>query len=156
VKLPYAEDMNYWQSSKTAPDTWIEKAKAEIIRAGGKVLGEGFVSEGTTGNAAYMLMFGFGLDSFKAVWPVLPTRSGKYQSSAKTQAATMLYHDVKARCVAAKVLGTRAAFFNWFVLPTGQTASEAAAPDLVRMIPRILAGPPTGQLQIVEGEFVED
>lgn len=153
MKLPYAETMNYWQSSGVSPDSWIEKAKTEISRAGGKILGNGFVNEGTTGRSAFMLAFSFGDDQFKAVWPVLPTKSGNNQASARIQAATMLYHDVKARCVAAKVLGFRSTFFNWLVLPNGQTASEAATPDLMQSIPALLNAPQP--LMLVEGEIVD-
>lgn len=135
----HAEDVgHYWKTSKTAPDTWIERAKQQITKAGGVILGEGFVSE-TEGRAAYMLAFRFGETLFKAVWPVLPSKGGDTHA-ARVQAATMLYHDVKARCVATKVLGARAAFFNWLVLPDGRTTSEAALDELADQVPLMLGG----------------
>lgn len=50
----------------------------------------------------------------------------------------MLYHDTKARCMAAKVLGSRAAFFNYLLLPDGRTAAQIAAPELLNLYPKML------------------
>lgn len=51
----HAEEVgNYWKTSRTSPDRWMEKARAEIVRAGGSVLAEGFGSEPQTGRAAYI------------------------------------------------------------------------------------------------------
>ncbi len=94
----YAEDLNYWQTSRTSSDTWIEKAKRQITQAGGTVLGEGFGSEAQTGRAAYMIAFQIDGQAFRITWPVLPSRTGK-TTAARIQAATMLYHDIKARCL---------------------------------------------------------
>jgi hypothetical protein len=178
----YAEDVgNYWKTSKTSPDTWLEKAKREIERAGGKALREAFGREGDgraaytwlekakreieraggkalreafgregDGRAAYMLEFELGGDVFRVVWPVLPSRSGN-ERAARIQAATMLYHDVKARGISAKVLGVRSAFFSYLALPDGRTASQASAPELMREIPQMLGGHP----QLVSGEIVD-
>lgn len=84
-----------------------------------------------------MLEFEFGKDRFRAVWPVLPSKT-KNERAARIQAATMLYHDVKAKCVAAKVHGVRAAFFQYAVLPDGRTAAQVAMPDLVNLYPKML------------------
>lgn len=51
----YAEAVNYWQTSKTSSDTWLDKAKKEINAAGGQVLGEGFISEALTGQSSFVL-----------------------------------------------------------------------------------------------------
>jgi hypothetical protein len=131
----YAEDVNYWQSSTIAADTWMDKTKAEIKAAGGRVTRSAFGDE--NGRAAYMIEFSFGQDTFRAVWPVLPTRT-KIERAARIQAATMLYHDVKAKCVSAKVHGQRAAFLQFAVLPDGRTAAQAASPDLIAAYPRLL------------------
>ena len=136
---PYAEDVNYWKTGKSAPDVWIEKAIREIASAGGEVRGEGFGREASTGRAAFMLSFDLGGERFKIVWPVLPTRRGE-EYSARRQAATILFYDVKARCLSAKVLGARAAFLSFLLLPDGRTAAQLAAPELMEAIPRILAG----------------
>ena len=135
----YAEDVNYWQTSRVAPDMWVDRAGHEIERAGGSVLGQAFGRDGQ-GRAAFMLTFDLGGERFRIVWPVLPSKSGN-ERAARIQAATMLYHDVKARAVAAKALGARAAFFSFLLLPDGRTMAQVAAPELEAMIPRLLAGP---------------
>lgn len=132
----YAEDVNYWKTSKTSPDTWLAKAKREIIRAGGEVLGEAFGSE-QGGRSAFMLAFKFSGEEFKVIWPVLPSKSGDNRA-ARIQAATMLYHDVKARAVSAKVIGPRAAFFSYLMLSDGRTASQVATPELLERMPKLL------------------
>jgi len=154
--LPYAEDINYWKTSKSSPDTWMDKTKRQIKQLGGDVLMEGFGSEPTTGRAAFMLGFEIGGDKFKIVWPVLPSKSGN-EKAARIQAATMLYHDVKAKCVSAAVLGTRAAFFSFLMLPDGRTASEVSAPELAQAIPALFAStaPKLKAGNVLEGEFNE-
>lgn len=134
----FAEEVNYWKTSRTSPDKWIEKARREIVKAGGSVLGEAFGSE-LGGRAAYMLAFEFNSESFKTVWPVLPTKTGAIHA-ARIQAATMLYHDVKAKAVKAKVFGFRAAFFCYLMLSDGRTMSEISAPQLMEIVPKLLVG----------------
>lgn len=138
--IPFAEDVNYWKSGASAPDTWIDKAKGEIKAAGGTVIAEAFGSEATTGRAAYMLEFEFDGERYRAVWPVLPCRakSTTNERAARIQAATMLYHDVKARCVSAKVLGVRSSFFSYLMLPDGRTAAQVATPEVSQLFPRML------------------
>ena len=140
MELPYAEDIgHYWQTSHSSPDVWIDRAKKIIQDMGGEILADGFGSAG--GRAAFMLAFKFKDDKFKVVWPVLPTSSGK-DASAKRQAATMLYHDVKAKSMTASVLGPKVAFFSYLMLADGRTASELAAPELSGVFP----------LQLKQGE----
>ena len=129
-----AEDLNYWQTSKSSPDTWIDRTKQQIEGISGKVLAEGYGS--SDGRAAYMLAFQLGEEQFKIVWPVLPSRTGK-QRAARVQAATMLYRDVKARCVSAQVLGTRNAFFAFLMLPNGQTISQVNTGGLLDALPQL-------------------
>lgn len=143
----YAEEVNYWQTSRSSADQWIEKAKAEIRGVKGQIIGEAFGAD-ASGKAAFMLHFRLGEDQFKIIFPVLPSKTGK-TSAAKIQAATILYHDVKAKCVLAKVLGLRTAFLPFLLLPDGRTASQASNQELV--IPQILGGTP----QLVAGEVLE-
>ena len=138
--LPHAEDVNYWKTGRSAPDAWLDRAKKEIEKAGGHHLGEGFGSDAATGRSAYMIAFELEGDQFKIVWPVLPSR-GENERAARVQAATMLYHDVKARCVSAKVRGARAAFFSYLLLPDGRTAAGASVPELVDVVPTWLSRP---------------
>jgi len=138
MNLPYAEDVgHYWQTSQSAPDTWIDWAKKIIQDMGGEILTEGFGS--ASGRAAFMLAFKFEGQQYKVVWPVLPTRSGS-EIPAKRQAATLLYHDVKAKAMTASVLGARAAFFSYMVLKDGRAASELASPELSEAFPLQLKG----------------
>lgn len=134
----YAEDVgNYWKTSTAGPDSWIDKTKAEIKTAGGRVIRDGFGDE--EGRAAFMIEFTFGGSTFRVVWPVLPSKT-KAERAARIQAATMLYHDVKGKCVSAKVHGLRAAFFQYAVLPDGRTAAQVAAPELLELYPKMLTG----------------
>lgn len=135
MKLPYAETVNYWQTGQSGPDRWIDDAQAEIRAIGGKIHGWAFGADTATGKAAYMLDFELGGERFKVVWPVLPTKSGKNDLAARRQAATMLYHDIKSRCVTAKVMGKRVAFLSYLLLPDGQPLAHVATPDLAQQLP---------------------
>lgn len=140
MKQPYADEVNYFKTGTTAPDTWIDNAKKEIRTAGGKILSEAFGKD-ETGRAAYLLEFAFGSERFRAIWPVLPVKKPTDERAARIQAATMLYHDIKAKCVSAKVHGLRAAFFQYLALPDGRTASQLAMPELSAAYPKMLAAP---------------
>jgi hypothetical protein len=133
----YADDVNYWKTSTADPDSWMTKARREIVAAGGSVHGEMFGSQ-EGGRAAYRLDFSFDRDHFRVIWPVLQPRNAKDIRAARVQAATMLYHDVKSKCVSAKVHGARAAFFQYAVLPDGRTAAQVAAPEPLDLYPKQL------------------
>jgi len=132
----YAEDLNYWKTSARAADTWIDMARKEIDRAGGAFQGEVFATD-VTGRAAFMLSFALAGDVFRVTWPVLESKTGNWKA-AKVQAATLLYHDVKARCLAARVLGARASFMAFLVLPDGRTAGQVASVELAHALPKLL------------------
>ena len=136
MNLPYAEDVkHYWQTSQSSPDVWIGRAKKVIQNLGGDILADGFGSVG--GQAAYMLAFKFEEQEYKVVWPVLPTHCNR-EIPAKRQAATMLYHDVKAKAMAASVLGVKVAFFSYMMLPDGRVNSELATLKLVAAFPKLI------------------
>ena len=135
----YSEDVNYWQSGKSSPDSWLEKAKKEIRAVGGQVVGSGSFSEDITGRAGFMLAFRLDGEDFAIKWPVLRSKSGNHLS-AQRQAATALYHEVKAACVKLKFLGARSAFFAYLMLPDGRTASQASAPKCVAILPALIGG----------------
>ena len=139
AELPYAETINYWRTSKSAASTWLARARAEIVKVGGNILGYATGFDIVRGRAAHMMAFELRSDRFKVMWPVLPSKAGD-ERAAEIQAATMLYHDVKARCVSAKVLGTRAAFFSYLMLADGQSVSELSTPELAEAIPGFLSG----------------
>lgn len=149
MKKIYAEDVNYWQSSQAAPDNWIEKAKKEIRSVGGTIFGSGSFSEDITGRAGFMLAFELAGERFTIKWPVLQSKSGNHRS-AQRQAATALYHEIKAACVKVKFLGARSAFFAYLMLPDGRTASEAGSPELVEILPSIIGGTPGGRQSLLD------
>lgn len=132
----YAEDINYWKTGKTSPDGWIDKAKNQIVKLGGKILSEGFGSQ--DGRSAYMLGFEIEGNRFRSIWAVLPTRIESDARAAKIQAATMLYHDIKSKCISSTVKGPRAAFFEYLMLSDGRTAIEASDVELLAGIPEML------------------
>ena len=122
MKKKYAEDVNYWKTGNSAPGVVLERARKEIDKTGGTVMASGEVSDGE-GGSAYLLAFTLDNDSYKVSWPVLESRS-KDVAAARRQAATMLFYDVKSRCVTAKVLGARVAFTAFLVLPGDQTVAD--------------------------------
>lgn len=134
-----AEDCNYWKTSKSSPDQWVEKTIKLIEQFGGEVLGNAFGSE--QGRAAYMIRFQLDGQRFRLTWPVLPSEP-RDAFHARRQAATMLWHHVKAQCVAAQVLGARTAFLPWVELDDGRIVGHLTDAELARQTPRILlAGP---------------
>jgi len=136
MELPEAESINYWKTSQSGPDKWIERATKVIEQYGGKVLAEGFGSN-ANGNAAYMIGFEMHGEKFKAVWPVLPSNA-RDERAARVQAATLLYHDIKGKCISATVLGARVSFFSYLMLSDGRTAIEATEKELLEGIPKQL------------------
>jgi hypothetical protein len=157
-KLPYAETVNYWETSRSSADSWIDKAKKEISQIGGRVIAEAFGSEPQTGRSAFMLAFDAGGQHFKIVWPVLSSKTGK-DKSARIQAATFLYHDVKAKCMVAKVFGVRKAFFEYLMLPDGRVTSDLASDEMANLLPDIFNSNvktlKSGDEDITDGEFRE-
>lgn len=135
VKL-YAEDVNFWQTGTSGTETWMDRTRRQIEELGGKVVAEGFGSDGE-GRAAYMIGFRLGDDTFKLVWPVLPSRGGKV-TAARIQAATSLYHYVKSVSLYAVVVGSRAAFFSHLLLPDGRMAAQVANEEIGEMVPAML------------------
>lgn len=134
--MPYAEEVNYWKTSKSDPDSWIEKTKRQIEALGAVTKAQGFGH--ADGKMAYMLGFEIGGDKFKVIWPVLPQKYLDGERAAKVQAATMLYHYVKSVCLFAVVVGPKTAFFSHYMLPDGRMASEVASNELTAMTPQLL------------------
>ena len=99
-----------------------------------------------------MIAFEISGDRFKIVWPVLKSRSGN-EKAARRQAATFIYHDVKAKCLSATVLGARSAFFSYLLLPDGRTVSEASDSEVIRLLPSIVRLELGTGDEVVEGEY---
>lgn len=134
----YAEDIkHYWRTGTSSPDAWLDRTKREITDADGVVLRSAYADE--HGIAAYLIEFRFIPlpDVYRIVWPVLESRTGN-ERAARIQATTFLYHEVKSRCMGAKVLGARAAFFSYVVTPDGRTAAQLTTPELSERWPKML------------------
>ena len=123
-----AEDMNYWKTSKSSMSTWLDRLTKQIEDVGGEVYIKATGRNPTTGLAAVMVNFQIGDDVFKIVWPILESRTDNLKA-ATVQAATLMFHDIKARCMSAKILGARTAFFAYYMLPDGRSAAEVGVSD---------------------------
>lgn len=135
----YAEDVNYFRTSKSGADTWLERAKAEIKRVGGQVVGSGSFTEDISGRAGFMLAFRLDDDDFTVKWPVLQSKTNQHRA-ARVQAATALYHEIKNACVKLRFLGARSAFLPYLMLPDGRTAAEVTSSQLLEALPAIVGG----------------
>ena len=133
--LPYADEVPYFKTGASSPDTWLDKAAVELKRRGGRVNMRAQGTDPMTGGEALMFVFELEGESFKILWPILPVKNEKDKLAARRQAATMIYHDVKAKCITAEVLGARTAFFSFLLLPDKRTVSELSAPELMNGLP---------------------
>jgi hypothetical protein len=140
-QLPFAEDVNYWKTGRSGVDVWMDKTKRLIEEIGGEIHNETFTNIPKSGQSAFLLEFMAGFDRFKIIWPVLPTKSGEEEAAARRQAATLMYHDVKAKVVKSKVFGVRGAFFTFLELPGGKVAAQLSSPEVMRRIPKMLTDP---------------
>jgi hypothetical protein len=133
-----ATDLPYWKTGRSSPDEWLRKAKSQIEQAGGEVVESGMLMQ--HGREVVILGFDLNGDTFRLMWPVLEHDPSDNQAAVR-QAATMLYHDVKARCVAARVKGARWAFHAELVLPDGRMAGDLSDGDLLKRLPAICRQP---------------
>lgn len=137
MNLPDAEDMNYFKTSTSSPDTWLSKAQEEIEKAGGEVF---LQAKGMQeGRSAYCMEFRLGDNRFRAVWPILPVRVKSNEMAAERQAATMLYHDIKSRAMKARIFGYRTAFFDFLLLPDGRTPANLSNEELSEFTPKMIS-----------------
>ncbi len=137
--FPYAETVPYWQTSRSTPDTWLDRAEKEIVKRGGHLTARALTSDADLGLEAFHFVFDLDGDQYRLTWPVLPTQKADKQAAARRQAATLLFHDVKAKCVSASVLGFRRAFHGQLYLPDmGKTVSELSDPEFMGALPKLL------------------
>lgn len=144
-----AKDLPYWKTGKSSPDEWLRKASQQIEEAGGKITERAIAMQ--YGREVVLLGFTLDDDNFRVVWPVLAHESADNQAAVR-QAATMLYHDVKARCVAARVKGARWAFHAELVLPDGRMAGALSDSDLLLQLPAMCRQPLAIEVATVEGD----
>lgn len=135
-KRSYAEDANYWKTSRSS-DQALRTAEKEIKAVGGQVRAKAFARR--DGRSAWMMEFVINGVTYRSIWPVLKSRTGN-EKAAEIQAAVAMKHDIKAKCVAVKWLGAEQAFARERLLPNGRTVGEASSPELEEMLPRLLTG----------------
>jgi len=144
------EKISYWKTSKSSPDTWLDRTVKLIEDYGGTLLNQVQGTDHTTGNAAFMIIFKLEGSTFKVIFPVLKPKNQSDMKAAKIQAATILYHDIKARLVSSIILGARNVFFGNLLLDDGMTAAELENPRLsIKKIFSLASG------EVVDGEFEE-
>lgn len=122
-ELPYAEDVNYWKTGSTAPDSKLDQAAKMIVDLGGVVTAKaiGFMF----GRSAVMVAFELGGEQHRITWPVLNTRQGEADTrAARIQAATFVWHDMKVRAMNYKVIGGAAFSDVRLIEAQGGTARE--------------------------------
>lgn len=137
MNFPYADDISYWKSSQVSPDSNIDKVVSMIEGEGGKIISRAFGSQ--SGKEAYLLEFVLGEDSFRIIWPVLPTKKDKDKNAARIQATRLMYHDVKHKIIMMKIKGARTAFFEYLCLPDGQSVSDITTPELSMILPDVIS-----------------
>ena len=164
----YAEDVNYYKTSRSGTEAWMERIESEIEKAGGKILQNAFGKDSITKQAAFMVEFELTSGVYKAIWPVLPTYGYSSpkdkrlaEKAAVIQAVTALFRDIKNSCVKAKFLGERQAFFDYALLPDGRTTIQASLPELMDAVPRMLNLASSsyqidsGEEDVIDGDFEE-
>ena len=122
-ELPYAEEVNYWKTGTTAPDTILDNACKEVAKAGGTIMASAIGM--MAGKAAIMMQFELGGAVHRITWPILDTSKGDVNTAAaRRQAASFVFHDMKARALQFKVIG-QAAYADLRLIPgTNATARE--------------------------------
>jgi hypothetical protein len=128
---------------------WLDNAVKQLKDHGATdiVIAQG----GQGGREVFMLQFTLRGMKHKVVWPVLPLSmhvkdTESNLNAARRQAATSLYHDVKARCVAATRYGDRFGFFQFQLLPDGRTIQECSLPELSEGLPKLMSPADAGHL----------
>lgn len=121
--LPFAEDSNYWKTGEAGPDTIRRRIEAQVEKLGGttRLFARGTDEEG---RSAFLFEFAIEGDRYRVMWPVLPTRGRPDASAQERQAMSFVYHEVKARALAAAILGTRASFAPYLLLGSGATVGQ--------------------------------
>ena len=91
----YAEDVNYWRSGqRRTVDKWLELAVMQIENLGGEVFARG-VGKNEAGKESFLIGFKFEGESYKVIWPVLPTRGyAKDNDRAARVRAVVCYNEL--------------------------------------------------------------
>lgn len=128
--LPYAEYMNYWDTTKVTGHESRMRQAGDIIRdLGGKVTRMARIYPG--GQETLLMAFRFDQDKYEAFYPVLPIMSPKTDTrreKARRQAAANMFYDIKQAAISFYILGHRGAFWN-YALHDGKSVRRLAAMD---------------------------
>jgi hypothetical protein len=130
-KSVHAEDFPYWKTSKSSAETWRNNAAVEIKRAGGDIVSAGDIM--LEGRSTVFITFKIDGEEYRVQYPVLQSRT-KNEVAAKIQAATAMYHDIKARCNSLRWTGARIAFGGYRLLPSGLTDGQLSTPELASQL----------------------
>jgi len=148
------ENLPFWKTSRSSPDTWIDRTVDLIKKFDGELLNQAQGTDHKSGRAAFLIVFKLQGDTFKIVFPVLKPQKDSDARSAKVQAATILYHDVKSRLISAKILGARNVFFGNLLLKNGATAAELENPMLsVKRIFSLEDGNQNNKSDTIDAEY---
>lgn len=152
----YAEDSNYFGTSSRAAETWLEMAKKELMLVGGKDIRKAAVEENDT--AVYVIEFTLDGDTYRMSYPAMPCKKATSQNlkKAKVQAATFLYHAIKARALDMKILGAKAAFGSFMLVDGLRTVSDVLTGTPSAALPILLNPPKRMASEVVEGIVLND
>ncbi|MHC1733425.1 MAG: hypothetical protein AB9888_15510 [Bacteroidales bacterium] len=137
AKKKLAEYTNYWRSSRNPAEYWIDKAVAELKKIDATIKSQYFGDE--DGKSAYVLTVSIEGNDYRIVWPVMPCEyaSDDNRKAARVQAATMIYHDIKARCISSQAIGIRTAFMPFLVVNNGKSLCELDTEEIVAYLPAL-------------------
>ncbi len=120
-KLPSASKFSFWKTGTAQPDSILDKAKAILKKVGGSETGRMLLYSNGRGGIVYA--FEIKGERFRVNWPYL-SGSESDLPAIKIQAATFIYHEIKMRVNKIGIFPNRVIFFDWLILPSGQTVSE--------------------------------
>lgn len=138
--MKYANEVDYWKTGQTrTPEQWIALAVKQLEDHGATNVVT--ASGDNDGRHCFMMQFMLAGQQHRIIWPVLPVRwtdSESDKRAAKVQAATVLYHEVKHRCVVATRYGSQFGWFAYQQLPDGRTVQQLSSDELMRGVPEVM------------------
>lgn len=130
-ELPYAETVNYWNTGRRDAATWLEDSFNMVHGIGGNPHGYQI----NRGNSPCIAMrFDIAGRMYNIVWPILPTKGKNNDKATQRQAATFIFHEVKACVLRAKVLGVERAFIQYLSLGNGLTVQDFAISERLQLM----------------------
>lgn len=105
---PYAEDMNYFKTSKKSADAWLDDTVELVESISGKVTDRAIVKKGD--REVCFIKWEHNHKTYQFLWETLPVKLKGNERAARVQMVTALYHAVKAKVIEAKFRGVDTAF----------------------------------------------